>query len=123
MNRKQQGITLFGFLMVLVVVAYFAFTAIRLFPVYTEYYSVCESMDTVAKLPSAGNASRRDIEKMLEKRFDIGYVESVDLQKNLTLTKVPEGQSLNVVYEVRKPFAYNVDFVAKFDYTVILRAK
>lgn len=122
MKSKQSGITLIGFLIALVVSAFFIFIGIRLFPVFSEYYSVRESMDEIAKQPNIGSASRRDIEKFLYNRFNIGYVESVDLKKDVSLTRSAQGQELNIKYEVRKPFAYNIDFVAKFDYTVTLKS-
>ncbi len=122
MNSKQKGITLLGFLIALTVSAFFIFMGIRLFPVFSEYYSVRESMDEIAKQPNIGSASRRDIETFLYNRFNIGYVESVDLKKDVSLTRSAQGQELNIKYEVRKPFAYNIDFVAKFDYTVTLKS-
>lgn len=121
MNRSQHGITLIGFLIGLCVTAFFVFIGIRLFPVYSEYYSVRESMDAIANQPGMGGKSRTDIEKMLDARFNISYVDSVDLKKNVKLTRNGPGQEMNINYEVRKPFAYNLDFVAKFDYTVQLK--
>jgi len=122
MNRKQKGITLIGFLVALVVSSFFIFIGIRLFPVFSEYHAVRTSMDEVAKQPNIGSASRRDIERFLYNRFNIGYVSSVDLKKDVSLTRSAQGQDLNIKYEVRKPFAYNIDFVAKFDYTVVLKS-
>lgn len=121
MSRRQRGITLIGFLIGLVVVAFFIFIGIRLFPVYSEYYSVRESMEAIAKQPGLGNAARREIEKQLDARFNISYVDSVDIKKDVRLTRTGTGQDLNIKYEVRKPFAYNLDFVAKFEHTVALK--
>lgn len=123
MKSNQKGITLLGFLITLVVVGIFIFVGIRLFPVYSEYYAVRESMDAIAKQPGIGSASRRDIEKFLDARFNISYVDSVNIKDHVRLTRTAAGQDLNINYEVRKPFAYNVDFVAKFEYTVSLKVR
>lgn len=46
--KAQRGITMIGFLMVLVIVGFFAYAAMRLVPVYTEYFSVRKAMKSVA---------------------------------------------------------------------------
>lgn len=45
--NAQRGITLLGFLMILMIVGFFAFLVMRLFPVYSEYYSVVSAMKGV----------------------------------------------------------------------------
>ena len=40
MQRKMMGITLIGFVIVLVVLGFFGYVAMRLIPAYTEYYGV-----------------------------------------------------------------------------------
>ena len=49
--KAQGGITLLGFLMVLMIVGFFAFLVMRLFPVYSEYYSVVSAMKGVQAEP------------------------------------------------------------------------
>lgn len=118
MNRNQNGITLLGFLMVLIVVGIFAFVAMRLFPVYTEFLSVRSDMQEVADQPGSSNQSLGDVRKALEKRFYISYVENVNLKEHVKLERTGNVQKLTVAYEVRKPLAYNLDFVAKFEHAV-----
>ena len=43
-QRTQYGITLIGFAMVLIVVGFFAYAAMKLIPVYTEYFGVVKSL-------------------------------------------------------------------------------
>lgn len=118
MNRNQHGITLLGFLIVLIVVGIFAFVAMRLFPVYTEFLSVRSDMQEVADQPGSSNISLSEVRKSLDKRFYISYVESVDLKEHVKLERTGNVQKLTVAYEVRKPLAYNLDFVAKFEHSV-----
>ena len=51
MKRNQSGMTLLGFLLVLVVVGFAAFIAMRLFPMYQEFYAVKSSLKGVAAEP------------------------------------------------------------------------
>lgn len=118
MKGKQQGITFLGFLFGLIIAGVFAFIAMRLFPVYTEAMSVHSDMKEVAAQPGSAKIGIAEVRKSLEKRFYISYVDNVNLKNDVTLTKEGNTNMLRIAYEVRKPMAYNLDFVAKFDYTV-----
>jgi hypothetical protein len=115
---SQRGLTLLGFLMVLGVVGFFAFIFMKLFPVYSEYYSVAQSMEAVQLEPGVATMPPERIRILLDKRFNISYVESVK-PENITI-KREKGYNLRIAYEVRRPLLYNIDFVAKFDKTVDL---
>lgn len=117
-RSKQDGMTLLGFLMVLAVVGMFAFVAMRLFPVYSEYYSVVQDMKGVQMEPGVANWPPAQVRDRLFRRFYISYVENVK-PEHVKVTR-NNGYNLTVKYEVRKPLAYNLDFVAKFEKTVDL---
>ncbi|MBS7458613.1 DUF4845 domain-containing protein [Coralloluteibacterium stylophorae] len=119
MSRKERGLTLLGFLIVLVVVGFFAYVGMRLFPVYSEYYSVVSAMKGVANEPGAASMDPARIRDLLARRFDISYVDSVKPQ-NIKIVRSGNGYSLNIKYEVRRPLIYNLDFIASFDKTVDL---
>ena len=116
--RKQQGITLIGFVMILVIVLFSAFIAMKLFPIYQEYFSVVTAMKGVAQEPGVQNKSPAEIRKMLFNRFYISYVESVE-RDDVTISK-RNGYTVNISYEVRRSLVGNLDVVAKFDKTVDL---
>lgn len=116
---EQRGITLIGFLIVLVVVGFFAFMAMKLVPIYQEYMSVVRAMDGLKNEPGIGTKSPPQIRDLLSRRFDISYVDSVK-PDNIKLSRSGEGYLLQIKYEVRKPFLYNIDLVVSFDRTVEL---
>jgi len=115
---KQRGITLLGFIMVMAVVGVFAFVGFKLFPVYAEYYSAVSDLKAACLEPDSSKATLQDMRGKLSRRFNISYVSSIDLAKDVKLVKNGEVRSININYEVRKPLIYNLDFVAKFDVTV-----
>lgn len=119
LGTRQRGITLLGFIVVLAVVGFFAFLAMRLFPVYSEYYSVVSAMKGLQSEPGIGQMTPERIRSLLNNRFYISYVESVK-PNHVKITPSGNGYNLSIKYEVRRPMAYNVDFVAKFDKTVEL---
>ena len=113
---KQRGITLIGFIMVMAVVGFFVFLGMRLLPVYIEYYSVVADLKAACKeVGTAGTIEQ--IRGKLDFRFDVSYVENVDLKRHVKMIKDGDKKSINIAYEVRKPLIYNLDFVAKFDVT------
>ena len=119
MASKQRGITLLGFILVLIVLAIFAVIAMNLFPVYNEAFSVKTSMESVARQPGASNQNITQLQRSLQKFLDINSVSNVDA-KQAQLVRDKGGNQLSMVYEVRKPLVYNLDFVAKFDFAVPL---
>src|SRR5687767_8652566 len=106
-GSKQRGMTLLGFLMILVVAGMFAFVFMRLFPVYTEYYSVVRDMKGLQAEPGVANLPPEKIRDLLFRRFNISYVDSVK-PEHVKVTR-QNGYNLTVKYEVRRPLAYNLD--------------
>lgn len=93
----------------------FPFLAMRLFPVYSEYYNVSTSLKGLAGDPETSGKDSGQIKKMLVKRMEISYVENIKISRSGADTEV------TVAYEVRRPLAYNLDYVASFEKTVTLR--
>lgn len=118
MRSNQRGLTLISFLIVLIVGGFFAFLIMKLFPVYTEYYSVVSAMKSVQNEPGVAQKSPEVIRDMLRKRFNISYVDSVK-REHIKITR-EGGYNLTIAYEVRRPLIYNLDFVAVFENTVDL---
>ena len=115
MRRHQHGITLIGFLVVLTVLGFFAFMGMRLFPVYSEWYSVVSSMKGLATEPGISSMGPDQIRSLFDRRLYMSYVSSVK-PNNVRIT-TQNGPQIRVRYEVRKPFIGNLDFVATFDRT------
>lgn len=119
LGTRQRGITLLGALVMLSILGFFAFLIMRLFPVYSEYHSVTTAMKGLQSEPGVGQMTPERIRELLNRRLYISYVESVK-PNHVKITRSGNGYNLNIKYEVRRPMAYNIDFVAKFDKTVEL---
>ena len=59
MKRTQRGITLLGFIIVLAVVGFFAYVGMKLFPMYSEYYSVKSALKGLANESASRPRIRR----------------------------------------------------------------
>ena len=55
--KRQSGITLIGFVIILIILAFFGYTAMKLVPPYIEYMGVVKAMNQVASEPDTA-ASR-----------------------------------------------------------------
>lgn len=119
MAVRQKGITLMSFVVVLVVVGFFALMAMKLFPMYNEYNSLKGVMNEFAAQPNSASFTPAQIQADLARRFNIAYVESVK-KEHIKVVRAGRNSQLNIAYEVRVPLLGNLDVVGKFDNTVDL---
>ena len=116
MVRRQQGITLMSFVIVLVVVGFFALMVMKLFPMYSEYNNLKSVMKAFAAQPNSASMTPAQAFSDLERRFNIAYIESVK-REHVKITRMEGGWKMDVNYEVRKPIIANLDVVGKFNTT------
>jgi len=118
-KTKQKGLSLIGMLIVMSFIGFFAYTGIRLGPIYNEYYSVVKAMELVASKPGAANKSPSAIKAEMMKSFYTSYVERVK-QKDIKIIR-SRGKQLQVKYDVVEPFIGNLDFLLHFEKTIPLK--
>lgn len=111
--RKQRGLTLIGFVLLLILALFFAYIGMKLVPIYTQYYSVVKAMQGVADEPGAADMSPNRIRNAFFTRLGIDYVSGVE-REHVRVTRNPV-VTLNVAYEVREPLIGNIDIVVHFD--------
>ncbi|RMG59156.1 MAG: DUF4845 domain-containing protein [Gammaproteobacteria bacterium] len=119
--HSQRGLSLVGWLIVIGLAGFMAVVALKLFPVYMEYWTVKSVMDEVASQPTADKKSRSFILSSISKRLDVNSVNTVKA-RDIKYERTEEGGArLHLKYEVRKPLVGNVDVVVKFDHSVPVR--
>jgi Tfp pilus assembly major pilin PilA len=120
-HRYSRGITLVGFLILLCVAGFFAYCAMKLVPVYIEYFGVVKAMEQLKSEPGAGQKTLEQIRRDLSMKFDLQYVDEKDIPPQaIQLKREATGPTLRIAYEKRVPFMYNIDLVASFDKSVKL---
>ena len=117
--RKQKGLTLIGFVIVLSFVLFIAFIGMKIGPIYMEYYSVVSAMNGVASERGSARLSPFDIRVKVLNRLYVSYSAENVKENNIKITR-GNGVNLRRAYEVRKPVIGNLDVVAKFDRSVKL---
>jgi hypothetical protein len=121
MQRKtmQSGMSMWGFMVVVMVAVFFVFLFFKLLPPYLEFFKVKTSLENVAKQPNAANMTRMDIASALDRRFNIEDITRVDVKKDLKIEKAPSGRTLiRIQYQVVVPLVYNVSALLDFDHGV-----
>ncbi|HRQ65568.1 MAG TPA: DUF4845 domain-containing protein [Xanthomonadaceae bacterium] len=114
--QHQRGITLLGFVFILVVLGFFAYMVMRLFPMYTEFYSVSSAMEAIKKEPGVAQSTPHQVREMLFARLYISYVENVKPQ-HVTISRDRGAYTMTVKYEIEAPFIHNIHFLGRFDKT------
>jgi Domain of unknown function (DUF4845) len=114
-NSKQRGITLIGWLFLLVPLAIVVYAAIRLTPIYLNYMKVARTVDQVAEeLGDAGSLNDRTIRRALEKRLDIESVSYPDV-KDLGVRRDGQTWIIEAKYEDIAPLFANLSLLLQFD--------
>ncbi len=113
-SRKQGGMTLMSFVVVLAVVGFGAYIVMKLFPMYQEYYSVRTAAKGLAAEPGIGDMDPGKIEDLFFRRLYINYSENVK-PENVKIERMDSGWKMKVNYEVRRPLVGNLDVVGVFD--------
>ncbi len=117
--RKQKGMSLVGFLIVLAMVVFFAYLGMRITPIYLEFYSVKSAMNGLADEPGSASYSPFDIKDKFMNRLYISYSDGNVGAEDIKVVR-NNGVWLQVKYEVRKPVLGNLDVIASFDERVLL---
>ena len=85
-TRRQSGLSMIGFLFVVIVVLVVVVVGFRVMPAYIEYFSVeralKQSLQEVRDLNSTN-----ELRRQFQKKADAGYIESVD-GRNVEVEKV-----------------------------------
>jgi hypothetical protein len=118
MKSKYAGMTLIGFLVLLLVVGFFAYMAMKLVPAYTEFMGVQKAMNDLASESFEGKTPQ-EIRNDLVKKMDYQYVSNGTITPDdISIVKGDQGLQLQVSYDKDIPFIYNIDFLVHFEKSV-----
>lgn len=124
MRKPQQGMTLIGFIFVLLIAGFFALMAMKLVPSYIEYFGVVKAMKQMAVEPGAAHMSLRDIRSDLAFKGNFQYVDDDTLDGNaVRVERTETGKNLVVEYDKTIHFIYNISFLLHFEKTVALSGR
>lgn len=120
MRTKQRGVTLIGWIVLLIPVAIVFYAGIRLAPVYLNYMKVARTLEQVKSEYKGGDAASQTlIRSSIEKHFNI---ESVDYPtiSDVKITRDGRTWVVQAAYDDQAPLFSNVFILVTFDKTVTL---
>ncbi len=110
--RFQRGMSLIGFIFLLVFVLFAVYIGIKLVPIYLNHMSVVSEIKAIADEPGTANQPPNTVRRNLLTRLDVSYVENVRAE-HVTIERGPPPQ-LIVEYQVETHLIGNIDAVVKF---------
>ena len=115
MKGRQSGVTLVGFILILAVVGFFAYAAMKLVPAYTEFMGVQKAMTQIGNDGTAGK-TLDDIRRDLMFKMNFQYVDDATIKpKDITVQRQGNAATLHVQYDKIIPFMYNVSLLLHFE--------
>ncbi len=118
--RTQRGVTMIGWIFLLVPLVIVLYAGIRVVPKYLDYYKLVSAMkETATKLKADETLTPTSIRDALEKRFDTGYIEMSP--KDIEVTKNDDGNwQMTADYDEEAPLFANLTLGLKFHDTVVI---
>ena len=121
MVKKQRGLTLISWAIIISLAGVQLVFAMRIIPVYIDFATVKSVMNDVQKKPEFASKSPRDILTYIRKTLSINNIYELQQQKDaFKFKKKTSGLELHLHYEDRGPIIGNLDFVASFDYQIVI---
>ncbi len=113
MNRQyQNGMTAAGWLIIMAIVLFFMYLAIKLAPAYMEYFTIKSSLESVAE-EADSRTSKSDIERLISGRFSVNNIDIVE-PEDIEIRDVTGGKALYLEYENRISLFGNVSALVEF---------
>ena len=120
MMRKQRGVTMIGWIFLLIPVAIVLYGGIRVGPEYLNFYKVNQALAETANVLKSDDALNvQTIRSAIEKRFDTGYVDN-PTAKDIIIAKGDKGWQMTADYETTTPMFGNLYLLMSFKKTVVI---
>jgi len=123
MRNRQRGMTMVGWLLVMVPIGIVVYAGIRLTPIYLNYYRVVQSLNQLAAETKAADGSAQTVAALrlsLSKRFDAQYVEH-PTPAEINFTRADGNWVATADYEDLEPLFGNVSLIVQFHKDVVLQ--
>jgi len=117
-DKRQQGMSMIGMLLVLIMAGFIAIIAMKVIPMYLDFNTVKSTIATVSK-ENVAQMSTTDIQNAIQKRFDIGYVNSIKA-KDLKIRNERQGKVLDLDYRDERELFYGLYVLLKHKETIPL---
>jgi hypothetical protein len=121
MRKSQRGVTLIGWVILLIPVGIIGYALILLTPKYLNYYNVVKAMKQEAtEFKDSPQVDPNLVRLGLARRFDTGYIEK-PTSKDIDVHRDGDHWVMVADYEELVPLAGNVSILVQFNKQVTLQ--
>jgi uncharacterized protein DUF4845 len=117
MRQRQRGATFIGMVVIIAIIGFALYGAIRLTPLFFEYMAIVRALDQTAKESAGAPTNPTELRKSLDQRWTVEDIKSID-PKDIEIKKMGNGWTMRAWYRAEAPFIANVSLVVDFDKTV-----
>jgi hypothetical protein len=119
--RRQRGVTMIGWIFLLIPVVLVLYALLRVGPIYYGHYKLSQAMrGTASNLKSDETLTPHIVRSALDLRFNTDYVDALT-PKEIEVTKNAEGGwSMSANYEKEVEFLGNLYLLLLFDEEVVI---
>lgn len=115
--RRERGITLIGWLVLLTPMAICLYAGLRLAPVYLNYLKVSRTLDALPQQFQSGGASVFNIQQAISRHFEINEVNYPTVQ-DMRIQRTATGWRVQAAYYDYAPLFGGLTLRVKFDKSV-----
>jgi len=118
--KKQKGLTLISWMIVIAIALFFVMIGIKMVPTYMENYSIRQVLADLEHDRRVREMGRGELKKIILKRFQINGVYNFK-RDDLKIAATKDGTEVSIDYEVRKKVIGNVSVLMEFSESVSFR--
>ncbi len=111
--KKQQGISLSGLIIVLVLLGMGAMLGFKLFNPYMQYFAIKKTFKTLAQSPELRNGSRKEVLNAYQRYSMVDNITAIS-DADIEVTNDDNTLVLSASYTVKVPLVANVSLLIDF---------
>jgi len=119
-KNKQQGMTLISLILLLAVIGFLALIALRMFPIYSNYYKISGVLESLADERELYNLNREQILRIIDRKLQINMVSGFKHEYFKITLKDNGNKEMTIEYEDRRDMMANIDVVVSFKDTILV---
>jgi len=116
---RQKGLSAFGILLLLIVVALIALTAVKIVPMYIENYAVKSVLKSIQNDHRIDPKSKAAIWESLKKRLFINEVRLIK-REHVSMSRKKGKTTVTIEYESRRPYLGPLFIGGHFVETIVI---
>jgi hypothetical protein len=113
LQKRQQGLGLWGWMFVLAVIGFVVMVTLQLVPIYLNEMSIERVVRSTAQDPGNGALPLPELRKAMQTRWDVEGITVIGV-KDVKINKTASGRALAYEYEAKADLFYNISLVVHF---------